>query len=71
MIVDAATNQIVEAYTVGGHHWIYSDSGLVLVNQESGEVATMIRLSSLSMDFICQGLRYTHTQRLYRSVSFL
>lgn len=36
MIVDAATNQIVEAYTVGGHHWIYSDSGLVLVNQESG-----------------------------------
>ncbi len=28
MIVDAATNQIVEAYTVGGHHWIYSDSGL-------------------------------------------
>ncbi|EPG7217043.1 sialate O-acetylesterase, partial [Klebsiella pneumoniae] len=34
MIVDAATNQIVEAYTVGGHHWIYSDSGLVLVNQE-------------------------------------
>lgn len=32
MIVDAATNQIVEAYTVGGHHWIYSDSGLVLVN---------------------------------------
>ncbi len=46
MIVDAATNKIVEAYTVGGHHWIYSDSGLVLVNQESGEVATMIRLSS-------------------------
>ncbi|MCV5570196.1 sialate O-acetylesterase [Escherichia coli] len=36
MIVDATTNQIVEAYTVGGHHWIYSDSGLVLVNQESG-----------------------------------
>lgn len=71
MIVDAATNQIVEAYTVGGHHWIYSDSGLVLVNQRVGEVATMIRLSSLSMDFICQGLRYTHTQRLYRSVSFL
>lgn len=36
MIVDATTNQIVEAYTVGGHHWIYSDSGLVLVNKESG-----------------------------------
>lgn len=36
MIVDATTNQIVEAYTVGGHHWVYSDSGLVLVNQESG-----------------------------------
>ncbi|MHB5947870.1 sialate O-acetylesterase, partial [Klebsiella pneumoniae] len=36
MIVDATTKQIVEAYTVGGHHWIYSDSGLILVNQESG-----------------------------------
>ncbi|SAV30908.1 flagellar biosynthesis%2C cell-distal portion of basal-body rod [Klebsiella pneumoniae] len=36
MIVDATTKQIVEAYTVDGKHWIYSDSGLVLVNQESG-----------------------------------
>ncbi|MBD3744121.1 hypothetical protein IE980_20195 [Klebsiella pneumoniae] len=27
MTVDSTTNQIVEAYTVGGKHWIYSDGG--------------------------------------------
>ncbi|WP_247870250.1 sialate O-acetylesterase [Klebsiella pneumoniae] len=36
MTVDSTTNQIVEAYTVGGKHWIYSDGGLVAVNNGSG-----------------------------------
>ena len=36
MTVDSTTNQIVEAYTVGGKHWIYSDGGLVAVNNGNG-----------------------------------
>ena len=36
MTVDSTTNQIVEAYTVGGKHWIYSDGGLVSVNNGNG-----------------------------------
>ncbi|HIF7185365.1 TPA: sialate O-acetylesterase, partial [Klebsiella pneumoniae] len=36
MTVDSTTKQIVEAYTVGGKHWIYSDGGLVAVNNGNG-----------------------------------
>ncbi len=71
MIVDAAPNKTLRVTRLADITGSIPIAAWFWLTRRVGEVATMMPTSSLSMDFICQGLRYIHTQKMYRSVSFL